>query len=383
MENLKTWDNWQKIDEKPFNFKGEIYITRESEPFTFIFCFTDSSFPRAVGGLHNDVLRPESVEKHDWRNLKEAIATIALKSQIMEEKNLLHELPFGGFKAGLAVNPGIIFTKENRIKAFKLFGYCLNYFNGKAYSGADVNTDTFDLMISKSVSPFIVGNPPNYGGGGDPSPYTAEGVYWVQKAFLKWKTGSDSMKDVKIAIKGAGGKVGFALLKILYEEGANLVVAEINKEKEAKIKSLFSGPRIEIKDSSLIHNEKCQILAPCDSGATITSENIEYLNAEAIIGATNAQTRAETQEKINEMENRLYEKNIFHPDPSGAFPNGGGVLEVADELLEGGFNQERLKKKIQEFYDRTLWLLKESREQNKPPYLILQEWINEKRNQIK
>ncbi len=377
MSKLKVWNEWEKFDGRGFGLEGVIYVTRHSEPFTFIFCFADSSYSRGIGGLHNDVIKPGSVEKGDWRNLDEAIEAIARKARIMGDKNILPELPLAGFKAGLALAPGTVFTGETRIRAFKMFGCCLNFFNGRAFSGADVNTDAFDLMITRSVSPFIVGNPTNYGGGGDPSPHTAKGVYWVQRAFGSWLAGRDSLKDIKIVIKGAGGKVGSALLKLLYEEGAELVVCEIDKEKEARIKSLY--PRLEVRDHNLIDGEECGIFSPCDSASTITSENVETFRAKAIIGATNGQTIADTQEEIDGLEDRLHEKGIFHPDSSGAFPNGGGVIEVADELMEGGFSEERVEKKIRGFYDKTLWLLEESEKQNKPSYLILREWIKSKK----
>src|SRR5699024_11348748 len=66
------------------------------------------------------------------------------------------------------------------------------------------------------------------GGVGDPSPVTSLGIYYGMKAAAKEKFGSESLKDKKIAVQGVG-QVAYHLCKHLHEEGAQLIVTDINE----------------------------------------------------------------------------------------------------------------------------------------------------------
>ena len=64
------------------------------------------------------------------------------------------------------------------------------------------------------------------GGGGDPSPVTAYGVYMGIKASAKKAYGSDDLKGKKIAVQGTG-KVGLHLIEMLKNDGAILFATDI------------------------------------------------------------------------------------------------------------------------------------------------------------
>ena len=71
---------------------------------------------------------------------------------------------------------------------------------------------------------YVAGLPKEAGqAGGDPSPMTALGVFVSIKALL-----GGSVQGRTIAVQGVGA-VGFNLCKLLSEEGAKLVVADVNK----------------------------------------------------------------------------------------------------------------------------------------------------------
>ena len=68
------------------------------------------------------------------------------------------------------------------------------------------------------------------GGGGDPSPVTAYGVYQGIRAAARVRLGSDDVAGLRVAVQGVG-HVGGQLCRVLREAGAALVVADIDSER--------------------------------------------------------------------------------------------------------------------------------------------------------
>jgi leucine dehydrogenase len=64
---------------------------------------------------------------------------------------------------------------------------------------------------------------------GDPSPFTAYGVYKGIKACLKEEFGSAKLEGIKIAVSGVG-HVGSSLCEMLAKEGAILTISDIDEE---------------------------------------------------------------------------------------------------------------------------------------------------------
>src|SRR5260221_8928116 len=71
------------------------------------------------------------------------------------------------------------------------------------------------------------------GKSGDPSPVTAFGVYRGIKACAKHRYGSDSLSGKTVAIQGCG-HVGYYLAQALHQEGAPLIVTDIDPAKVQK-----------------------------------------------------------------------------------------------------------------------------------------------------
>ena len=75
------------------------------------------------------------------------------------------------------------------------------------------------------------------GGGGDPSPVTAYGVYMGIKASAKFKWGSDNLAGRIVVVQGVG-HVGENLVKHLTEEGAHVKINDINEENLARVSQM-------------------------------------------------------------------------------------------------------------------------------------------------
>ena len=97
------------------------------------------------------------------------------------------------------------------------------------------------------------------GGGGDPSPVTAYGVYLGMKASAKQVYGLDSLEGKRIVVQGVG-QVGRYLVGHLLKEGADVVIADINEENIKQTTAI--GPCTVISPDS-VYMEMMDIYAPC------------------------------------------------------------------------------------------------------------------------
>lgn len=306
-----------------------------------------------LGGTHTDSVY--ALQK--WQTLQDACEKIAAKAHGMEIKNRIQELTCAGCKFGIYVPHDSMRVLKGmcRMELFKRLGEVLNAYNGRVCTGADVNTDLFDLMTTLNHSPYVFGKPPQYGGCGDPSWYTAEGIVRLQKEILLRFLApySPVITGKRIIIKGAAGKVGREIVPRLYDEGVNLVVADINEKGINEIRHRYKG--VEVQTPWNIYKIDGHVYCPADSTVTIPDmetakeffssrldtafEGKEYFHR-AIIGPANDQCRSE------EVDWWLFENHILHLSMGGELENGGGVIAVDDEREEGGFVRERVIAKI-------------------------------------
>jgi leucine dehydrogenase len=180
------------------------------------------------------------------------------------------------------------------------------------------------------------------GGSGDPSPFTAYGVYVGMKASAKKAWGNDSLSGKKILVQGVG-HVGQYLVGHLVKEGAKVYITDINAEKIKQTTDAY--PSVEVVDGAVIFDLDIDIYAPCALGATVNDESISKLKAKVIAGAANNQLADE-----NVHGPALIKKGILYaPD---FLINAGGLINVAAELET--YNADRVKGNVEKIYSRTL-----------------------------
>lgn len=198
-----------------------------------------------------------------------------------------------------------------------------------------MGTTVEDMDIIHDETDYVTGISPAFGSSGNPSPVTAYGVYRGMKAAAKAAFGTDSLEGKTIAVQGVGN-VAYNLCRHLHEEGANLIVTDINKQSVQRAVEDFGARAVDPDD---IYSQDCDIYAPCALGATINDDTIKQLKAKVIAGAANNQLK-ETRhgDQIHEM------GIVYAPD---YVINAGGVINVADELY--GYNAERALKKLKAF----------------------------------
>ena len=160
-----------------------------------VFCHDNETGLKAIIAIHNTVLGPALGGTRMWQydNELDALKDVLRLSRGMTYKAAVTGLALGG---GKAVIVGDASTQKTEALMRK-FGEYVNSLGGKYITAEDVGMSASDMVQVKKETDFVTGLPVEMGGGGDPSPVTAFGVYMGMKASAKHKWGSDDLKAKK------------------------------------------------------------------------------------------------------------------------------------------------------------------------------------------
>lgn len=300
-----------------------------------LFCQDKQSGLKAIIAIHDTTLGPALGGTRMWTyaSEEEAIEDALRLSKGMTYKNAAAGLNLGGGKTVIIGDP----RKDKNEEMFRAFGRYIQGLNGRYITAEDVGTTVEDMDLIHEETDYVTGISPEFGSSGNPSPVTAYGVYRGMKAAAKEAFGSDSLEGKVIAVQGVGN-VAYNLCRHLNEEGARLIVTDINKESVNRAVETFGAKAVNPDE---IYGVDCDIYAPCALGAVINDGTIGKIKAKVIAGAANNQLK----EPIHG--DQIHEKGIIYaPD---YVINAGGVINVADELK--GYNRERALKKVEGVYD--------------------------------
>ncbi|KAA6451521.1 branched-chain amino acid dehydrogenase [Bacillus swezeyi] len=318
-----------------------------------VFCQDKQSGLKAIIAIHDTTLGPALGGTRMWTyESEEAAIEDALRlARGMTYKNAAAGLNLGGGKTVIIGDP----RKDKNEEMFRAFGRYIQGLNGRYITAEDVGTTVEDMDIIHDETDFVTGISPAFGSSGNPSPVTAYGVYKGMKAAAKEAFGTDSLAGKTVAVQGVGN-VAYNLCRHLHEEGAKLIVTDINKEAVERAVAEFGARAVDPDD---IYSQDCDIYAPCALGATINDDTIPQLKAKVIAGAANNQLK-ETRhgDQIHDM------GIVYAPD---YVINAGGVINVADELY--GYNSERALKKVEGIYGNIERVLEISKRDRIPAYL--------------
>lgn len=319
-----------------------------------VFCQDKSTGLKAIIAIHNTVLGPAVGGTRMWAYTSEedAVTDVLRLSRGMTYKNALAGLNIGGGKAVIIGDA----RKDKSEALLRRFGKFVNSLGGKYITAEDVGISTKDMEFVKMETDHVVGLPDFLGGGGDPSPVTAYGVYMGMKASVKEMTGSDSLAGKKVLVQGVGN-VGEHLVDHLVKENAEVIVSDIYED---RIKKILSKYGVKAVDVSHVYDQKIDIYSPCALGATINDETINKLTASIICGAANNQL---ANEQIHGAE--LQKKGILYaPD---YLVNAGGIINCYWEII--GYSREAALEQAEGIYDKTLEIFEKSKSENIPTYL--------------
>ena len=314
-----------------------------------VFCNDKETGLKAIIAIHDTTLGPALGGTRMWNYdcYNDAIIDVLRLSRGMTFKAAITGLSLGGGKA-VIIGDSTIHKTENLIRKF---GEYVNSLGGKYITAEDVGMSASDMVNIKKETDFVTGIPIEMGGGGDPSSVTAFGVYMGMKASAKYKWGSDDLIAKKILVQGVG-HVGENLVKYLTEEGANVIINDINKSNLKRVSELYKCQSFE---GHLIYDLDVDIYSPCALGATINDNTVNLFKCEIIAGAANNQLQDEVKHA-----NQLQEMGILYaPD---FLINAGGLINVYSEI--NGYNRENAISQTRKIFDTTLEIFSKSEEEN-------------------
>ncbi|MEJ5979627.1 Glu/Leu/Phe/Val dehydrogenase dimerization domain-containing protein [Novosphingobium sp. PS1R-30] len=271
---------------------------------------------KGVIAIHSTALGPAAGGCRFWRyaEREELVADAVRLARGMSYKNALAGLPFGGGKAVL-LRPEEPF---DRVAYFAAFGRAVAELEGRYVTAEDVGTTVADMGVVSDQTRFVAGLDAVGGrAGGDPSPWTALGVFESMKAAGAML--GIPLGDASVAVQGTGN-VGAALCRLLAREGAKLIVADIEEKRAALVAREIGAVQVGVDE---ILEVKSDILAPCALGAVLNQRSIPRLKAGLVCGAANNQLAEEHHGDL------LRDRGIVYaPD---YLVNAGGIINVCAE----------------------------------------------------
>jgi valine dehydrogenase (NAD+) len=180
---------------------------------------------------------------------------------------------------------------------------------------------------------YITGRSVGNGGGGDPSPVTAETVLAAMRRGLAAQTGSDELAGRRIGVIGLG-KVGGSLAAQLVAEGARVVGCDLDYARSERFAAEHGNEMSPSAEAIL--SMQLDVLAPCAGGGLIDQALARSLDVQVIAGAANNPL---TDRSVAET---LMERDILYvPD---FLANCGGLIHVAGEWFgDGGGDADRAR----------------------------------------
>ena len=330
-----------------------------------VFCQDNKTGLKAIIAIHDTTLGPAlgGTRMWDYKNEKDAVNDVLRLSRGMTFKAAITGLKLGG---GKAVIIGDAKTQKNEA-LMRRFGSFVNSLNGKYITAEDVGMSTDDMRFVKMETDFVTGIPIEMGGGGDPSPVTAYGVYMGMKAAAKFKWGTDSLEGKTVLVQGVG-HVGENVVKHLTEEGAIVLINDINEDNIKRVCDLYN-PQVISGDS--LYETEIDIYSPCALGATLNDNTVFKLKCEIIAGAANNQL----DDEVKHAEILKDLGIIYAPD---FLINAGGLINVYSEL--NGYNRQDALAQTKKIYNTTLEIFekaeKESITTHSAALIIAQDRIN-------
>jgi leucine dehydrogenase len=322
---------------------------REHQHEQVVFWYDEAANYRGIIAIHNTMLGPALGGTRFWNYAsdEEALIDVLRLSRGMTYKAAVAGLNLGGGKSVIIGDP----RTERREMIFRAHGRFVESLGGRYITAEDVGTNVEDMDFVHMETEHVSGIKDR---SGDPSPVTAFGTYRGIKAAACAKYGSGSLKDVKVAVQGVG-HVGYYLCQDLANEGAKLVVTDIDPARVKRIVKEFGAEGVA---PDRIYSVDAQVFAPCALGAVVNDETLPQFKFEIIAGAANNQLAEERHG--DELEHRGI---LYAPD---YVINGGGLINVYGEL--NGWTAERSKRKAGEIYDTLLQLFELAKKQGIPTY---------------
>ena len=333
-----------------------------------VFCNDPATGLRAIIAVHSTALGPGlgGTRFYPFASTDHAVRDVLNLSRGMTYKNSLAGLDLGGGKAVIIGDPATL-KSEPLLRAYGRFVQSLH---GRYYTACDVGTNSCDMDVVARESDYVTGRTVAHGGAGDSSVLTAFGVYQGMRAAAEAVWGEPTLTGRTVGIAGVG-KVGRHLVGHLVEDGASVVVTDVNDAAVERVRDEHPGVRVVASTEALI-GEQIDVYSPNALGDALTDEVVETLRAKIVCGAANNQLAHPGVEKVLADRGVLYAPDFC--------VNAGGVIQVADEIE--GFVFERAKLKAAEILGTTRRVFQIADDEGIPPELAAERLAERRMSEV-
>ncbi|HSW36623.1 MAG TPA: Glu/Leu/Phe/Val dehydrogenase [Candidatus Limnocylindrales bacterium] len=329
----------------------KLFCNFKEDPYEQVVFFCDPQTNlKAIVAIHNTKLGPALGGTRMWayETEEEALRDVLRLSKAMTYKASVAGLDLGGGKAVIIGDP----CRDKTDNLLKMYGRYLERLGGYYITAPDVGTNQQDMDVIATETDYVAGTA---GGSGDPAPFTAYGTWMGMKAAVKEVYGKDSLNGLTVAVQGLGS-VGYFLCRYLHDDGAHLVVTDLNYAAVDRVSQEFKAESVGVEE---IYAVRCDIFAPSALGAVINARTIPQLKCAIIAGPANNILENDRDGDV------LQQKGICYvPD---YVINAGGLINVADQFC--GYNKERVMKKAGNIYNTVLEVLTIAKNENMPTYM--------------
>ncbi|MGQ9546618.1 MAG: Glu/Leu/Phe/Val dehydrogenase dimerization domain-containing protein [Dehalococcoidia bacterium] len=319
-------------------------------------------------GIRNrrHAIRIGAMRRHELDEPEIDVITDGLNlARAMAYKNAAANIPYGGSKMVVQCDP----LSLDDFESLGFLAYVTD--RSRSVTGPDMNIqpEVADVIRERFTKNYVGSRKGALGVTGKP---TAYGEYLALKEACHFIYGSPDISNRTIAIQGLG-EVGYPLAEHLLNEGAKLIVTDIDKSKVDKLQRQWGSSLIQYVEPEGIYNVTADIFSPCAVGGIITEDRIKQFKFKLILGAANNQLRATSKKREIELAKKLAEAGILFVIDWAH--NAGGVLCAwAEWLLQEQATFDRLKPKIEAVCKHNFRrLLEEARAANKTPTELVYE----------
>jgi glutamate dehydrogenase (NAD(P)+) len=267
----------------------------------------------------------------------------------MTWKCSLMNLPYGGAKGGVIVDPSTL-SKRELEKMTRRFATEITIMVGpeRDIPAPDVGTnaqimawimDTYSMHRGYSIPAIVTGKPVSVGGTVGREYATGLGVTYITRAVLKQQTGQ-SLDDVSVAVQGFGN-VGSWTARTMHERGARIVAisdkfggiynARGLDLREVQLHLLATGSVVGLPGTDAVSNQELleldvDVLVPAAMEGQITKANADRIRARIVAEGANGPTTPDADRILSDRG-----KTVI-PD---ILCNAGGVVVSYFEWVQG------------------------------------------------
>jgi glutamate dehydrogenase/leucine dehydrogenase len=239
-------------------------------------------------------------------------------------KNALAKLHWGGGKITVIADE----VDLNDKKELGFLAFAID--RVKFTTGPDMRYPVELADVLKEYSAYISAGSKNPIGPSGPP--TAWGVHKAMNEAIKFHFGKRNAKGMKVAVMGLGS-VGYSQAEFLIEDGAELIVCDINEELSKKLVTQYPYAEIEVVNYKDILDIEADILVPSAIGGFLTEEVINRVKFCMIFGGANNQLFATNKEEEIRLAGLLKERGILYQECW--IQNIGGVISGMEMYTKG------------------------------------------------